>query len=109
MGLFACAFIAIYTIILLFPTVGLPVIYRVFCLFEVNGFTVTLEPKPVVLVGKGVCYDTGGINLKKGNSLRTMKADMGGSAIALGTFLSLFLQRKFSRSVALHLEFLTLS
>ncbi|WP_020146760.1 M17 family metallopeptidase [Thioalkalivibrio sp. ALJ15] len=38
----------------------------------------------VVLVGKGVCFDSGGLNLKPGNSMRQMKKDMGGAAIVLG-------------------------
>ncbi len=36
--------------------------------------------KPVVLVGKGVVYDTGGYNIKVGNGMETMKCDMGGAA-----------------------------
>ncbi|AHE98382.1 leucyl aminopeptidase family protein [Thioalkalivibrio paradoxus] len=38
----------------------------------------------VVLVGKGVCFDSGGLNLKPGNHMRLMKKDMGGAAIVLG-------------------------
>ena len=38
----------------------------------------------VTLVGKGVCYDTGGLNLKPGNSMALMKKDMGGAAHVLG-------------------------
>jgi leucyl aminopeptidase len=38
----------------------------------------------LVLVGKGVCFDSGGLNLKAGNGMRLMKKDMGGAAIALG-------------------------
>jgi leucyl aminopeptidase len=38
----------------------------------------------VTLVGKGVCYDTGGYNLKPGNSMALMKKDMGGAAHMLG-------------------------
>lgn len=38
----------------------------------------------LVLVGKGVCFDSGGLNLKPGNSMRLMKKDMGGAALALG-------------------------
>ena len=34
--------------------------------------------KPIILVGKGVTYDTGGINLKSANSMKTMKHDMAG-------------------------------
>jgi leucyl aminopeptidase len=41
------------------------------------------HPK-VILVGKGVCFDSGGLNLKPGNSMRLMKKDMGGAAHALG-------------------------
>ncbi len=37
----------------------------------------------VTLVGKGICFDTGGLNLKPGNAMNLMKKDMGGSATAL--------------------------
>ena len=37
----------------------------------------------LVLVGKGVCFDTGGLNLKSGDGMRWMKKDMGGAAHAL--------------------------
>jgi len=37
----------------------------------------------VTLVGKGVCFDTGGLNLKPGNYMELMKKDMGGAAIAI--------------------------
>lgn len=38
----------------------------------------------VAVVGKGVCFDTGGLNLKTGSSMALMKKDMGGAACALG-------------------------
>ena len=38
----------------------------------------------LTLVGKGVCFDTGGLNLKPGNSMGLMKKDMGGAANVLG-------------------------
>ncbi|APE44891.1 leucyl aminopeptidase [Sulfitobacter alexandrii] len=38
----------------------------------------------LTLVGKGVCFDTGGLNLKPGASMGLMKKDMGGAAAALG-------------------------
>jgi leucyl aminopeptidase len=38
----------------------------------------------VTLVGKGVCFDTGGLNLKQAQGMRNMKKDMGGAAHALG-------------------------
>ena len=38
----------------------------------------------VTLVGKGVCFDTGGLDLKTASGMRLMKKDMAGSAIVLG-------------------------
>jgi leucyl aminopeptidase len=38
----------------------------------------------VTLVGKGVCFDSGGLNIKTGNYMRKMKKDMGGAANVLG-------------------------
>ncbi|MEM9433348.1 MAG: leucyl aminopeptidase family protein [Pseudomonadota bacterium] len=38
----------------------------------------------LVLVGKGVCFDTGGLNIKPGASMGLMKKDMGGAATVLG-------------------------
>ncbi|WP_282092097.1 leucyl aminopeptidase family protein [Epibacterium ulvae] len=43
----------------------------------------TSGPK-LTLVGKGVCFDTGGLNLKPGASMGIMKKDMGGAANVLG-------------------------
>ncbi len=40
------------------------------------------HPK-VTLVGKGITFDTGGLNLKPGNSMALMKKDMGGAATVL--------------------------
>lgn len=41
------------------------------------------DPK-ITLVGKGVCFDSGGLNIKPGNYMRLMKKDMGGAAHVLG-------------------------
>lgn len=38
----------------------------------------------ITLVGKGVCFDSGGLNIKPGESMRLMKKDMGGAANTLG-------------------------
>jgi leucyl aminopeptidase len=40
---------------------------------------------PVVLVGKGITFDTGGISIKPSGEMDEMKFDMGGAASALGT------------------------
>nr|WP_325253023.1 leucyl aminopeptidase family protein [Amylibacter sp.] len=42
-----------------------------------------VDPK-ITLVGKGVCFDTGGLNIKPASSMGLMKKDMGGSATVLG-------------------------
>lgn len=44
---------------------------------------------PVVLVGKGITFDTGGISLKPGANMDEMKYDMCGAASVLGTFRSI--------------------
>jgi leucyl aminopeptidase len=43
----------------------------------------------IALVGKGVCFDTGGSNLKSAKGMLMMHGDMQGSAVALGTLLAL--------------------
>ncbi len=42
------------------------------------------EAPKVTLVGKGVCFDSGGLNIKPAGGMRTMKKDMAGAAHALG-------------------------
>jgi leucyl aminopeptidase len=44
---------------------------------------------PVVLVGKGITFDTGGISIKPSAEMDEMKFDMGGAASVLGTFRAL--------------------
>lgn len=46
-----------------------------------------VNKQPIVLVGKGVVYDTGGLSLKPTpNSMDYMKCDMAGAAVVLGAF-----------------------
>ncbi|HED39220.1 MAG TPA: leucyl aminopeptidase family protein [Chromatiales bacterium] len=47
------------------------------------------QQTPLALVGKGICFDTGGTNLKPAQHMHGMHEDMQGSAVALGTFLTL--------------------
>jgi leucyl aminopeptidase len=42
------------------------------------------EAPRVTLVGKGVCFDTGGLDLKTSGGMKLMKKDMGGAATVLG-------------------------
>ncbi len=46
------------------------------------------KDKPIVLVGKGVTFDTGGVSIKPSNGMNEMKYDMMGAATVLGVFLS---------------------
>lgn len=55
----------------------------VFCILEWKPEKV-LNKKPVVLVGKGIVYDTGGLNLKPGDYMENMKGDMAGAAAVTG-------------------------
>ena len=42
------------------------------------------HPKPIAFVGKGITFDTGGLDLKPSGGMRLMKKDMGGSAAVVG-------------------------
>jgi leucyl aminopeptidase len=55
----------------------------VFIIMEHKPKNATNE-KPLVLVGKGVVYDTGGLSLKPSNYMDDMKSDMGGAAAVIG-------------------------
>ncbi len=44
--------------------------------------------RSVALVGKGICFDTGGHNLKKDTSMNEMHHDMNGSAVVVGALLA---------------------
>ncbi len=46
------------------------------------------DAKPLALVGKGITFDTGGINLKVQGGIEEMKFDMCGAASVLGSFLA---------------------
>lgn len=44
--------------------------------------------KTVVIAGKGVCFDSGGLNVKTGNFMDSMKRDMAGGAVAAATAIT---------------------
>jgi leucyl aminopeptidase len=46
------------------------------------------DARPYVLVGKGITFDTGGVNLKTQGGIEEMKYDMCGAATVLGTFVA---------------------
>ncbi len=43
-----------------------------------------INNKPIIIIGKGITFDTGGISLKPSNNMHEMKFDMSGAAIILG-------------------------
>ena len=65
-----------------------------------GSYLVTMEwkgkkdnSKPVAFVGKGVCFDTGGISLKPAKFMEDMTYDMAGSATVVGLMKSLALRK----------------
>ena len=59
---------------------------------EWNGKNNSLK-NPLTFVGKGVCFDTGGISLKPAKFMEEMKYDMAGSAVVVGLLKSLALRK----------------
>ena len=59
------------------------------------------DEDPVVLVGKGVCFDSGGISLKPGKGMEEMKGDMGGAAAVAGAMLTLAMRKAKANVVGL--------
>lgn len=58
----------------------------VFIIMEYKGGRV--KDAPVVLVGKGITFDSGGISLKPGDKMDEMKFDMMGGATVIGTLVA---------------------
>jgi leucyl aminopeptidase len=55
---------------------------------------------PVVFVGKGITFDTGGISIKPAQGMEEMRADMAGAAACAGAMLALALRRSPSPAAA---------
>ncbi|KQP59091.1 leucyl aminopeptidase [Methylobacterium sp. Leaf108] len=53
-----------------------------------NGAPDSTEP-PIAFIGKGVCFDSGGISIKSAGGMEDMKGDMGGAACVVGTLHAL--------------------
>jgi leucyl aminopeptidase len=58
-----------------------------------NGKGGKSKEGPVALVGKGVCFDSGGLSLKRTSQMLTMKGDMGGAAAVAGAILAAALRK----------------
>lgn len=70
-----------------------------FIILEYNGGSD--DAKPVVLVGKGVTFDTGGISIKPAQKMEEMKYDMAGAAAVLGAMHAVARLRPRANVVAL--------
>src|SRR5262249_60307471 len=57
--------------------------------------------KTLAFVGKGVCFDTGGISMKPAGGMEDMKGDMGGAACVAGLMLALAGRRAAVNAVGL--------
>jgi leucyl aminopeptidase len=60
----------------------------VFCILEWHPAN-CLNSKPIVLVGKGIVYDTGGLNIKTGEFMTGMNGDMAGAATVTGVMYTI--------------------
>jgi leucyl aminopeptidase len=57
-----------------------------FIILEYNG---NKKEKPVVLVGKAITFDSGGISIKPAENMEKMKSDMAGGAAVMGAFMAM--------------------
>lgn len=64
----------------------------VFCILEWKPAK-PVNKRPVILVGKGIVYDTGGLNIKTGDYMAQMKGDMAGAAAVTGVFHAVAMNR----------------
>jgi leucyl aminopeptidase len=69
----------------------------VFCILEWKPDN-CLNKNPIVLIGKGIVYDTGGLNIKTGDFMDGMKGDMAGAATVTGVLHTIA-----SNSIPLHI------
>ncbi|MGH6836457.1 MAG: leucyl aminopeptidase [Methylocella sp.] len=54
-----------------------------------DGAKPKTKAKPIAFIGKGVCFDTGGISIKPAAGMEDMKGDMAGAACVVGLMLAL--------------------
>ena len=60
----------------------------VFCILEWKPEE-ALNQNPIILIGKGIVYDTGGLNIKTGDYMENMKGDMAGGAAVTGVMYTI--------------------
>lgn len=60
---------------------------------EYNGTRAKRPTRPVILAGKGVTFDSGGISIKPSAGMETLKQDMGGAASIIGAIQTLAMRK----------------
>jgi len=60
----------------------------------------SIEARPIAFIGKGICFDTGGISIKPAAGMEEMRSDMAGAAACAGAMLALALRRSPAPAVA---------
>jgi leucyl aminopeptidase len=64
-----------------------------------DGGAAAQDTKPLVFIGKGVCFDTGGISIKPSQGMEDMKGDMAGAAAVAGAMMALARRKSPVRAV----------
>jgi leucyl aminopeptidase len=59
-----------------------------------------IKAAPIAFIGKGICFDTGGISIKPAAGMEEMRGDMAGAAAATGAMLTLALRQSPAPAVA---------
>jgi len=59
-----------------------------------------IKAAPIAFIGKGICFDTGGISIKPAAGMEEMRGDMAGAAAAAGAVLTLALRQSPAPAVA---------
>lgn len=77
---------------------NIPILLKI----DFNPFIEKNVPVYACLVGKGITFDTGGYSLKNNNSMSTMKCDMAGAAILVGS-LALAIKRGLKKRIKLYI------
>lgn len=70
------------------------------CLVEIS-WKGRFQAPPVAFVGKGICFDTGGVSVKPAAGMEQMRADMAGAAACAGAMLALARRNSPCPAVAL--------
>lgn len=72
------------------------------CLLHIRYRPAGVNEQPIAVVGKGVTFDSGGLDIKDPASMRLMKKDMGGAAAVIGTLYQA-VENKLQRNLDIYI------